>query len=113
MTENLFCAGTYQKILETISKPAVDAGVIRYGSTVSRVQMKTGCEEMVKVLTVEGETLHFDEVVCTAPLGWLKRHPEAFDPPLPPRMRKAVESIGYGCLEKVTKPGAVTADAPD
>ena len=53
------------------------------------------------VSTRDGESFEFDEVVLTAPLGWLKQHPEAFDPPLPPRLTKAIESIGYGCLEKV------------
>ena len=100
--ENLFCAGSYQKILEAIAKPALDAGVVCYGKNVVQIQRKTGTEETVRVLTEDGERLQFDEVVCTAPLGWLKRHPNAFDPPLPPRLRKAVDSIGYGCLEKVS-----------
>lgn len=55
----------------------------------------------LQVTTTAGETLNFDEVVFTAPLGWLKRHPEAFKPKLPPRLTKAISSIGYGCLEKV------------
>ena len=32
--------------------------------------------------TADGGRLTFDEVVCTMPLGWLKRNPDAFDPPL-------------------------------
>jgi hypothetical protein len=45
--------------------------------------------------------LEFDEVVVTSPLGWLKRHMEAFEPELPARLSKAINSIAYGCLEKV------------
>ncbi|KAG4264650.1 hypothetical protein FPRO06_05275 [Fusarium proliferatum] len=48
-----------------------------------------------------GQTLEFDEVVVTAPLGWLKRNLDAFEPALPARMTKAIDAIGYGCLEKV------------
>lgn len=57
----------------------------------------------VKVQLDGGRHLLFDEVVVTAPLGWLKRHPEAFNPRLPARLTKAIDSIGYGCLEKVCK----------
>jgi len=64
--------------------------------------MKSEGETSIKVVTQGGETMHFDEVVCTAPLGWLKRHPDVFDPPLPSHVREAVDNIGYGCLEKVT-----------
>ena len=53
------------------------------------------------VTTEKGEALQFDEIVVTAPLGWLKQNQEAFTPSLPPRFSSAIDSIGYGCLEKV------------
>jgi Flavin containing amine oxidoreductase len=43
----------------------------------------------------------FDEVVMTAPLGWLKRNKDVFIPALPPRLSQAIDSISYGDLEKV------------
>ena len=51
--------------------------------------------------TADGGRLTFDEVVCTMPLGWLKRNPDAFEPPLEPRLTQAISSIGYGTLDKV------------
>jgi hypothetical protein len=33
--------------------------------------------------------------------GWLKRNQDAFEPPLTPRLAKAISSIGYGTLDKV------------
>lgn len=45
---------------------------------------------------------HFDEVVVTVPLGWLKKNKTAFLPPLPQRFCNAIDNIGYGCLEKVS-----------
>ncbi|ORY64978.1 flavin-containing amine oxidoreductase [Pseudomassariella vexata] len=98
--ENLFCAGTYQKILQLIAKPAVDSANIKYSTKVNKVKA-TADDNKLTVLTDSGETLEFDEVVMTAPLGWLKRHPEAFSPPLTTRLTKAINSISYGCLEKV------------
>jgi hypothetical protein len=58
---------------------------------------------MARVKTTDGQVLEFDEVVVTCPLGWLKRNPQAFFPPLPDRLSKAIQNIGYGCLEKVTQ----------
>lgn len=55
----------------------------------------------VMVESSDGQTHVFDEVVVTAPLGWLKRNICAFNPPLPDRLSRAIGSIGYGCLEKV------------
>lgn len=57
---------------------------------------------MLRIHTQGGECLEFDEVVFTAPLGWLKQHTDAFEPELPLRFTKAIRNIGYGCLEKVT-----------
>jgi len=51
--------------------------------------------------TICGSTQVFDEVVITAPLGWLKRNKSAFVPPLPARISQAIDNISYGRLEKV------------
>ncbi|KAI1125151.1 FAD/NAD(P)-binding domain-containing protein [Nemania abortiva] len=100
--ENLFCAGTYEKILAAIAKPAVEGAKFKYKSVVNKVQSSDDetCETL-KVYTESGDTLEFDEVVFTAPLGWLKQHPDTFSPPLPSRLAQAIKNIGYGCLEKV------------
>lgn len=58
-------------------------------------------DDKVKVQVNSGVTLEFDELVVTAPLGWLKRNLSAFVPELPTRMTQAIEAIGYGFLEKV------------
>ncbi|KAJ2986747.1 hypothetical protein NUW58_g4880 [Xylaria curta] len=100
--ENLFCSETYQKILAAIAKPVVEGATIKYNAVVNKVQSSDdqSCETL-KVYTESGEVLEFDEVVFTAPLGWLKQHPDTFNPPLPARLAQAIKNIGYGCLEKV------------
>lgn len=56
----------------------------------------------VSVVTASGDVHAFDEVICTAPLGWLKKNAAtAFEPALPPRLGSAIANMGYGCLEKV------------
>ena len=55
----------------------------------------------VDIETAEGSRGTFDDVIVTAPLGWLKRNPHVFVPPLAPRLGTAIRSLGYGNLEKV------------
>jgi monoamine oxidase len=54
-------------------------------------------------VTLEGPGLHLDceHVICTVPLGVLKRGDIVFDPPLPSRKTKAIERLGMGVLDKI------------
>ncbi|OAA59126.1 Amine oxidase [Niveomyces insectorum RCEF 264] len=119
--ENLFCAGTYKKVLDRLVEPVVRGAAVHYGQVVTRIASEerrdrddhangsggsnddttTTQAGVVTMTTACGDVFAFDEVVCTAPLGWLQRHLDAFAPPLPPRLAQAVTSIGYGALEKV------------
>ncbi|KAI0406523.1 FAD/NAD(P)-binding domain-containing protein [Xylaria palmicola] len=100
--ENLFCADTYAKILSAIAQPVIEGAIIKLGTIVKRIRTTDNdTNDTLKVYTESGEMLQLDEVVLTAPLGWLKQHPEAFEPPLPARLTQAINNIGYGCLEKV------------
>ncbi|KAI0151336.1 flavin-containing amine oxidoreductase [Pestalotiopsis sp. NC0098] len=100
--ENLFCAGTYQKILQKIAQPALDKAKILYSRVVSNVETTSDDGSKLTLTTAGGEKLAFDEVVFTAPLGWLKKnHHRAFNPALPKALSESIASIGYGCLEKV------------
>jgi monoamine oxidase len=60
--------------------------------------MKT---DTVTITSEDGSAFEFDEVVITSPLGWLKVNKPAFHPPLSARLSEAIDSIGYGSLEKV------------
>ena len=102
--ENPFVAGTYEKILNAVAKTAREKADIKLETKVVKVlsgeKTKDGGTKPT-VETADGNRLTFDEVVCTMPLGWLKRNPDAFEPPLAPRLTKAIASIGYGTLDKV------------
>lgn len=103
--ENPFVAGTYEKILNAVAKTTREKADIRYETKVVRVESKEAGDDgrpQPTIETADGSRFEFDEVVCTMPLGWLKRnHLSTFEPPLPPRLAKAVASIGYGTLDKV------------
>ncbi|KAI3394748.1 hypothetical protein diail_2277 [Diaporthe ilicicola] len=99
--ENLYCSGTYAKILAHIAAPALKGATIKYNTLVHRIHARSSPEDLAKVTLSNGSQLSFDELVVTCPLGWLQKNPQAFDPALPPKLTKAINSIGYGCLEKV------------
>ncbi|KAL1297383.1 hypothetical protein AAFC00_004922 [Neodothiora populina] len=100
--ENPFVAGTYEKILEHVARPALEGAEVRYESVVTEVH---GADEqsgnMPRITVKGGQTEAFDEVVVTTPLGWLKRNMQVFKPALTPEMVNAIESLGYGSLDKV------------
>lgn len=101
--ENPFVAGTYEKILEAVAKTAREQATIKLETKVSGIRSgkNTAGEAKPIIETVDGHGWPFDEVVCTMPLGWLKRNQHSFEPPLEPRLAKAVSNIGYGTLDKV------------
>lgn len=84
-----------------IAAPALAAADIKLNSRVTDIVYQLDDKSKVKIEVEGGQRLLFDEVVVTTPLGWLKRHTDAFNPPLPTRLTQAINSIGYGCLEKV------------
>ncbi|KAH8847230.1 hypothetical protein MCOR27_005174 [Pyricularia oryzae] len=99
--ENLFCAGTYHKILAEVSRPALQKATIEYETVATKIYSKDTSTGTIKVSTSKGRDYEFDEVVLTAPLGWVKKNLDAFEPRLPLRLEKAIKNIGYGALEKV------------
>ncbi len=111
--ENLFVAGTYKKVLEKVAAPAVKAG-IRFGCIVKKLISYSGNEGADPSVTVQLEKSSgtvqetFDEVVMTAPLGWLKTNLDAFEPALPQRLQEGIGAIGYGHLDKVSLQHRIT-----
>lgn len=96
--ENLFCAGTFQNILPHIAKPALQNADIKLSTKVVRIETKG---DGIRLSTDDDIQFEYDEVVVTAPLGWLKNNKDAFSPALPARFIDAIDGVDYGCLEKV------------
>lgn len=97
----------------------------------SNVTLRLNCEVckianirngVVKIEAADGFQDVFDDVIVTAPLGWLKRNETVFSPALPPRITTAIQTLGYGNLEKVfirfphafwnTRGPAITPESP-
>lgn len=121
--ENPFMAGTYGKVLERIAAPALKGTRLLFGHSVSRIRTDHESNEGKEALTksnddqeatsgswviVEAEDKNFaesfDEVVVTLPLGYLQKHKDnVFQPKLGTRLGKAIQGIGYGSLDKVSR----------
>lgn len=54
-----------------------------------------------RVFCEDGESFEADHIVLTTPLGVLKDNAVTFDPPLPARKVEAIQSLGFGILNKV------------
>jgi hypothetical protein len=101
--ENLFVAETYHKILQKIAEPALGAE-IKFGHKVEKIISSEVHDNQRVTVEIDGKGSEtFDEVIMTAPLGWLKRNINAFEPELPVRLKQGIEAIGYGHLDKASE----------
>lgn len=92
-------ASTYKDILASLSLPLSDTVALRLSCEVTQIA-NSGLGG-INVEADDGFNGVFDNVVVTAPLGWLKRNENVFSPPPPPDISAAIHSLGYGNLEKV------------
>lgn len=99
--ENPFVAGTYTKILEYVAKPALQKAEVKFETRVTAIKGRQEEGQKVEVQVDGGDKYDFDEVVMTAPLGWLKRNKDVFVDGLTKDLDKAIDAIGYGALDKV------------
>lgn len=100
----MFVESNYAAILDRIAEPARRDADIRLDFYVKDISTPSSRSPggLVKVVSREGQSMTFDEVVVTTPLGWLKQnHGDVFSPCLPPRISAAIEHISLSHLEKV------------
>ena len=62
-------------------------------------------EETTRVKTKSGEIFEADKVIVTVPLSLLKKNVIEFKPELPQDKQQAIESLGTGLIEKVSRRG--------
>ncbi|KAL8917873.1 MAG: hypothetical protein Q9208_007695 [Pyrenodesmia sp. 3 TL-2023] len=110
LEETIDGASTYKAILDRITKDTYAHAKVELSTQVVSVKTQDceskmwsdGPSSHVQVTTLKDFTnKHYDEVVMTAPLGWLKNRTAVFLPSLPDRLLTAIENLSYGQLEKV------------
>ncbi|KAL2822820.1 flavin-containing amine oxidase [Aspergillus cavernicola] len=97
--DNLFVASTFKDILHRLLLSVRSKATLRLGCEVTRIANSQNGN--VDIEAGDGFRGSFDDVVVTAPLGWLKRNGHVFSPPLSPAISSAIHSLGYGNLDKV------------
>ncbi|KAH7304239.1 hypothetical protein B0I35DRAFT_363495 [Stachybotrys elegans] len=97
--DNLFMASTYKGILDFLLETTRDKCTLRLNCEVTSIISHS--PDVVQVDSTDGFSAVFGQVIVTTPLGWLKRNHDAFYPPLPPKISNAIQSLGYGNLDKV------------
>lgn len=86
-------SGGYAQIAELLAR-GLD---IRLGRRVTEVRW---FDRNASVVLGDGTVLEASDVIVTVPLGVLKTNAITFDPPLPEPVRRAVDRLGMGLLNK-------------
>ncbi|KAL8854172.1 MAG: hypothetical protein Q9221_001095 [Calogaya cf. arnoldii] len=98
-SDNLFIASTYKDIVNNLWEQVSHHAAIHIDCEVTRIINSR--VEGVDVEAADGFRGVFDDVIVTAPLGWLKRNANVFRPALTPVISTAIRSLGYGNLDRV------------
>ncbi|KAL8828244.1 MAG: hypothetical protein Q9170_006688 [Blastenia crenularia] len=98
--EDCFIPTNYESILARIAAAPLAQARVQFNTVMTRIEASKDQQDPVCVSTSDGKEQHFDDVVVTTPLGWLKQHRESIRP-LDPRIESAIESMSFGRLEKV------------
>ncbi|KAK4207531.1 amine oxidase [Rhypophila decipiens] len=104
--DNLLVASTYSQILKELVVPLQDKLTLHLNCEVTKIttvesSTKTSNRVEIEAAGSSGFKASFDDVIVTAPLGWLKRNESVFSPPPALKISAAIHSIGYGNLDKV------------
>lgn len=100
----MFVGSTYERILNHISRSALKHAELHLKEPVVKIEAsdrKLHGDHKIVVTNADGKSYHFDEVIVTCPLGWLKQNKATFTPSLTPRLSAAIDNISFGRLEKI------------
>lgn len=95
--------GGYQQVPRGIlhSPSKLDLHTRKVAKHISYATEKNAASTNGRVFCEDGESFEADHIVLTTPLGVLKDNAVTFDPPLPARKLEAIQSLGFGTLNKV------------
>ncbi|KAK5732496.1 hypothetical protein LTR17_010435 [Elasticomyces elasticus] len=102
--DQVFLRDGYIAIIDEVAKDLMAAGLVQTSKEVKQIRWDAS---PIEVETTSG-TYTTKQVVCSLPLGVLQHHQtqspaesSLFSPALPPEKRKAIESLGFGTLDKI------------
>ncbi|KAK6434112.1 hypothetical protein LTR95_009706 [Oleoguttula sp. CCFEE 5521] len=103
--EQVFLQDGYSAIADEIAKDLMTADLVKLGCEVRTIRHD---QSNVNVIETASGSFTADRVVCTIPLGVLQHRLSQsghgvplFQPPLPQRITIAIDSLGFGTLDKI------------
>ena len=99
-----FIPTNYKRIMAKVAAKPLESANLRLGTIMASlkvVKATNGSRSQVELRTTDGAQELFDTAVVTTPLGWLKHHKDAIQP-LSDRISRAIDSLSFGNLEKVS-----------
>jgi hypothetical protein len=101
--DEYFITTDFSAILSNAAKVPLEKANLLLGTKVTGLRSCSPqkCKTGIEIDIETGNPLHFDAVVVTVPLGWLKRKKHIFQPALPPELVSSIDAISVGHLEKV------------
>ena len=112
-------ANTYKSILERVAESVLPKVDLHLSTQVTKVisNTKLDADHPLSVAICSNANdapFLYDEIVVTAPLGYLKRNLSMFSPALPSNLTTSISHMSYGRLEKVylTFPRAYWSQSP-
>ena len=104
--DQVFLQDGYLSLINEVAESLREQDLIKTGAVVQRIRW-----DRAPVIVETGEsTLTADRIVCSLPLGVLQHHcqkhreahvPPLFEPSLPQSKLDALDSLGYGTLDKI------------
>lgn len=108
--DQVFLKHGYTAVVNEVARDLISAGRIQMGTVIRSIDWS---KNPIEVETSHGTKYTARQVVCTLPLGVLQHHtqddaasegtavPALFQPPLPSDKQEAIQSLGYGTLDKI------------
>ncbi|KAH0555606.1 spermine oxidase [Cotesia glomerata] len=102
---NISLPGGYSSILQPVTKH-IPKDKILLGHPVTEIRWQSPAEDespksSIRVTCSNGKTITANQLICTLPLGVLKKHPTIFNPPLPQYKKEAIEKLMFGTVDKI------------
>ncbi|XP_057321887.1 spermine oxidase [Microplitis mediator] len=102
---NISLPGGYSSILEPVTKHIPkDKILLGHPVTEIRWQSEDDTEEeknKIRVSCSNGKIITADQLICTLPLGVLKKNKAIFNPPLPQYKCEAIDKLMFGTVDKI------------
>jgi N1-acetylpolyamine oxidase len=97
--DQVFVQDGYLAVVEALGKDTINGGAVKLGVEVNEIDWDTS---PIQVKTKDGQCFAANDVVCTLPLGVLKAEKDnIFKPSLPKAKSEAIDSLGFGTLDKI------------